>query len=394
MDSSIGLLNEEARLEALKRYEILDTPRDGSFDRLTRLASHILNVPIVIVSVVDQDRIWFKSTYGLDVQQIDREPGLCASAILSDELYVVENASVDPRTLANPLVASEFGLKFYAALPLKTFDGFNMGTFCIIDKQPRQLNDTEISMLRDLRDTVMDLLELRLSAKTSITQQKDLLNMAVHDLKTPLTNISARAELILRKIEDQRTVSLLAKQIKDASAKITGNINDLLIRSGREAATQRFNPETLDLAAIIEQLVLDSMPIAMHKEQQIKVNILNKPHVIGDKTQLTEAIENLLNNAVKYSYRKGIIQVSLNQTDQKAIIKISDHGPGFTQEDRKQLFQRFARLSAKPTGNEHSSGLGLSIVKQLIKQNGGNVWAEKQNSEVKGATMIIELPAV
>ncbi|MDF2436418.1 MAG: serine/threonine protein phosphatase [Bacteroidota bacterium] len=96
--------NELARLNALKRYEVLDTPPDGSYDRIVSIASKIFNMPIALITLVDENRIWFKAKHGLaDVNEIPREPGLCASAILSDEVYLVENAKEDPRTLANLL---------------------------------------------------------------------------------------------------------------------------------------------------------------------------------------------------------------------------------------------------------------------------------------------------
>src|SRR6478672_11656696 len=108
------------RMEALRRYDILDTPPDGNFDNITALAARLLKVPIALTTLVDTDRVWFKSRHGLEVEQIDRVPGLCASAILDGIPYVVEDARFDPRTLANPLVAGEFGLRFYAAVPLTT----------------------------------------------------------------------------------------------------------------------------------------------------------------------------------------------------------------------------------------------------------------------------------
>ncbi|PWS30179.1 GAF domain-containing protein [Pedobacter paludis] len=159
--------SEEAlRLKALKSYKILDTPKDGAFDRFTKIASQFLNVPIAIISLVDEDRIWFKSAHGVDLQETQRAPGLCSSAIMVDGFYTVEHASVDPRTLANPLIASGLGLEFYAAFPLKTSTGYNLGTFCILDKQPRQLEFFEIAFLQDLRDMVMDFMELKLQART------------------------------------------------------------------------------------------------------------------------------------------------------------------------------------------------------------------------------------
>ena len=146
---------------------ILDTPPDGAFDRITSLASRIFSVPTAIVSVVDHDRIWFKSHYGTDVEQLDRDPGLCASAILQDGPWIVENAPADPRALSNPLVAGEFGLKFYAGVPLRTRDGFNLGTLCILDTESRQFTSDEVGMLEDLAGIVMNDLELRLESRSA-----------------------------------------------------------------------------------------------------------------------------------------------------------------------------------------------------------------------------------
>ncbi|MDQ3141904.1 MAG: GAF domain-containing protein [Bacteroidota bacterium] len=161
---------EIKRLKNLHKYEILDTPTDGHFDEITSLAAKIFNVPVAIISLVDTDRIWFKSSYGLDVEEIPRDPGLCSSAIMSDDIYIVENARVDPRTLANPLVAGVMGLQFYAAAPLKSLDGYNLGTFCIIDKAPRKLNAKESSMLIQLSRIVMDQLELKLQSRLMIKE--------------------------------------------------------------------------------------------------------------------------------------------------------------------------------------------------------------------------------
>ena len=167
--------NEQERIEAVRRYEILDTPRDGAFDRITRIASLVLEMPIAIVSIVDHDRIWFKSTQGLDgVEQIDREPGLCASAILAEEAWVVEDAKADPRTLANPLVAGEFGLRFYAGSQLRTADGYNLGTLCVIDREPRTLTTEQLAVLGDLAALVVSELELRLAARRQAQRATEL----------------------------------------------------------------------------------------------------------------------------------------------------------------------------------------------------------------------------
>lgn len=157
--------NEGLRLAAVARYEILDTPRDGAFDRITDLAARIFDVPIATITIVDHDRIWFKSKYGIDAEQIDRDPGLCASAVLSYDPWIVRDAAVDPRSLENPLVRGELGLRFYAGAPLKTADGYNLGTVNIIDTKPRELAEKDVGTLQRLAEIVVDNLELRLAAR-------------------------------------------------------------------------------------------------------------------------------------------------------------------------------------------------------------------------------------
>jgi serine/threonine protein kinase len=169
VDPGIIPVNEAARMDAVHRYRILDTPPDGAFDRITGLAARLFSVPIAIVSVVDHDRIWFKSHHGTPVEQIDRDPGLCASAILRGNPWIVEDAAADPRTLSNPLVADGFGLRFYAGAPLRTRDGYNLGTLCILDYEPRTLTEEETTTLQDLAAVVMNDLELRLESRTTST---------------------------------------------------------------------------------------------------------------------------------------------------------------------------------------------------------------------------------
>ncbi|GAB3197737.1 GAF domain-containing protein [Pontibacter aydingkolensis] len=183
---------EEERISALHRYQILDTPPDGSFDRITALAAKMFNMPIALITLVDHDRIWFKSKSGLEgVTQIDRVPGLCASAIFSKEVYLVENAIEDPRTLTNPLVCGEFGLRFYAAAPLHTHNGYNLGTLCIIDKNQRYINREQMEMLQELAGIVMDEMELRLSARNAISESKERITQLEEEIKILKSNQSA-----------------------------------------------------------------------------------------------------------------------------------------------------------------------------------------------------------
>jgi sigma-B regulation protein RsbU (phosphoserine phosphatase) len=180
----VRLENESQRLAAVRRYDVLDTPPDGAFDRITSLAARLFQVPIALVTIVDHDRIWFKSHHGVGPGEIGRDPGLCASAILQEGPYVVTDAVADPRTLANPLVAGEMGLRFYAAAPLRTADGYNLGTVCVLDTSRREVTEDEMATLGDLAAIVIDELELRRSARLLHDQEEDMLNAATSFART------------------------------------------------------------------------------------------------------------------------------------------------------------------------------------------------------------------
>ena len=156
---------EVSRLAAVRRYDILDTPPDGAFDRITAIAARTFNAPVAMVSIVDDNRIWFKSHHGIELDQITKDPGLCASAILQGEPWIIEDARTDPRALANPLVAGAFGLQFYVGVPLTTADGFSLGTLCVLDFEPRSVGGDELATLKDLAAMVMVEMELRLDLR-------------------------------------------------------------------------------------------------------------------------------------------------------------------------------------------------------------------------------------
>ncbi|SBO43268.1 GAF domain-containing protein [Cyanobium sp. NIES-981] len=152
---------EQARLEALKGYRVLDTAPEQSYDDITLLATQLCSVPIALISLVDAERQWFKSRVGVDVSETSRDVSFCAHAIQGEEPLVVRDAREDERFRDNPLVTRAPHIVFYAGVPLCTPDGFRIGTLCVIDHQPRDLSDAQLRSLEALARQVVLQLELK-----------------------------------------------------------------------------------------------------------------------------------------------------------------------------------------------------------------------------------------
>jgi diguanylate cyclase (GGDEF)-like protein len=144
--------NEETRLKNLRSLNILNTSQEERFDRLTRLAKRMFDVPIALVSLVDENRQWFKSCDGLNVQETPRDISFCGHAILGDEVFIIPDTIKDERFADNPLVLNEPHIRFYAGCPLRYLDGSKLGTLCIINTEPKILNDEDIESLKDLAE--------------------------------------------------------------------------------------------------------------------------------------------------------------------------------------------------------------------------------------------------
>ncbi len=153
--------NEEARVIALDKYAILDTDPEQSFDDLTLLASYVCKTPMALISLVDEDRQWFKSRVGIDASETSRDIAFCSTAILQSDVFVVPDALADERFRDNPLVVSDPHIRFYAGAPLINEDGYALGTLCVIDRAPRDLAPDQKEALQALSRLVLVHLEFR-----------------------------------------------------------------------------------------------------------------------------------------------------------------------------------------------------------------------------------------
>jgi two-component system sensor histidine kinase/response regulator len=235
-------------------------------------------------------------------------------------------------------------------------------------------------------------------------EKNEFMGIAAHDLRNPLSAITGYAEIILEEggalmasspdalARSANEVNDCARRIHDTSKRMAEMVQNLLDANRIERGEMKLALAPTDLGPALHSVVEIQRPHATAKQQTIHLERQAVPVVVQlDPAVTVQVLENLVSNAVKYSPRGKNIFVRLKKHAQGTRVEVQDEGPGLSAEDQKKLFGRFARLSAKPTGGEHSTGLGLSIVKKMVEAMNGKVWCESELG--RGATFIVEFPA-
>lgn len=385
-------MNEAERLAALASYDVLDTPPEPVFDRLTKVVAEILGVPIALVSLVDGERQWFKSRQGIEASETPRDISFCGHVVADDRPLVVRDVLQDRRFADNPLVVGPPGIRFYAGYPLRTAEGHVLGTLCAVDRRPRELAPKQLELLEVLAGEVLAQLELRRknAVLVRLNEEKNtLLGVAAHDLRNPIASILGNAALLLEGGLERLQSRRALEAIDRVSRQMLALVNDLLDVSAIESGRLELRPEPCALDVLLGERVEFFRLHAARKG--IAITAACETIVVElDPQRVEQVIDNLLSNAVKYSPRGARIEASLALDGEEAVLAVTDHGPGLTEEDRLRLFGAFQRLSARPTGGEKSTGLGLAIAHRIVTAHGGRIEVESQAGA--GATFRVRLP--
>lgn len=398
--------NEAARLSALKGLEILDTPEEEMFDEITKLASMICNVPISLVSLIDETRQWFKSHHGLKARETPRSLAFCSHAILGEEMFVVPNAKRDNRFKNNPLVNGDPNVIFYAGIPLALDDQIKLGTLCVIDNKPRELNEEQLQMLRLLGKQTVRLLQMRKDrdkleiekrlAERANAAKRDFIAAISHDIRNPLNSLLGMSEMI-REQPMSESILNYVDHIQNAGDVILNLVNDTIELSRLEENASVLNNEWFHLSQCLEVYHNFFKQETKRKkiEFQLKNEISKTVYLLSDKRKLEKIIWNLTANAVKFTHHGSVdCHVYLEtKADENAnlIIEIKDTGPGISPEIKDRLFQKYNEFV--PEGCEISgSGLGLSIVKLSLEEMKGEINVESKVGE--GSTFKVKIPTV
>ena len=395
---------ENDRLATLDHYEILDTGPEAAFDRIARVARHSFDVPMAMVSLVDETRQWFKAREGLDVTETKREISFCTHAILQDAVMVVPDATQDPRFADNPLVTGAPFIRFYAGAPITTRGGYNLGTVCVLDNRPRAFDETDRRTLADLAAMVVDELELRhlnreavatAEAERNLRERHDsFLSTVAHELRAPLTSIHGMLSLI----EGGRAGTLpdtAARYVAIAhrnARTLNDLIDDLLDVQKLEQGKLAFDFAPLRLDTLVARTLEDlagyaaANDIALHQEESAAVT------VDADATRLQQALTNLVSNAVKVSPRGATVRTGAVPVAEAAPwvrLYVRDEGPGVPPAYRARLFEKFTQ---GPVANSQTkgTGLGLTIAKTIAEAHGGAIGFDTEDGA--GSTFYIDLP--
>ena len=390
--------NEKERLHALSEYQVMDSLPEEDYDNITRLASQICGTPISLITLIDENRQWFKSRQGLTAIETPREEAFCAHGILNpDQALVVPNANEDDRFKENPLVTGEPYVEFYAGIPLVTPDGFPLGSLCVIDNKPREIAPEKIESLKILANQVVKLLELRRLVFTLKKTQKELENsvsnleefayVISHDIKAPIRNMRHLAEAISEDYEDKldaegkKYLKRLEESANDSMDYIEGVLN-----YSKATHLVKINSDKIDLNKFLPKLIQYLSPpphIKIYYREDL-------PSIKTSKIALQQILSNLISNAIKYNDKdKGLINIEVNSEKDFYFFKVADNGRGIPQDKLGNIFSLFYMVNKKDAKRKGSTGIGLSIVEKLVKNLGGEI--KTKSIEKEGTEFIFSI---
>ncbi|WP_207434946.1 sensor histidine kinase [Sabulibacter ruber] len=395
--------NEAERLKALEQYQILDSLPEKDFDDLTKMASAICQTPISLITFIDANRQWFKSTLGIEGTETPRELAFCAHAIKEPtQPLIVPDASKDERFHDNPFVTGEPNVTFYAGVPLCSPEGYAMGTLCVIDSKPHALSATQLEALKALANQVVSQLELRKKNREleKLNQEVTQLNHSLsefsyrvsHDLKAPLRGISSLSawlsEEYATRLDSQGThyLQLINKRADQLQHLIEGILLFAKNTSLKEDQTQE-----IDLKELLEQ-VLDHCEVPGH----FKVWYPQETAVVNSsRIGLYQILQNLVTNSVKYNDKPtGELEIEYQIHPKGFMLRVTDNGPGIPATQREKAFRLFETLGSKKECQDGSMGIGLATVQSITKKLGGSVCITDRNDGKAGACFLLNFGKV
>jgi signal transduction histidine kinase len=373
--------SEIQRVAAVRALRLLDTPPEDRFDRITRIAQHLLGVSIALISLVDLDRQWAKSSIGPAPRQVPRNSSFCSHAIAAGQFFEVPDTTIDPRFAGNPMVLGEPGIRFYAGQPVAAPSGHLVGTLCVMDRIPRRLTERQRTELGDLAVWVeLEYTVLQATQWEQATERarRDFVSVVSHELRTPLTSIRGSLELIASgrfgDLPPQvgRLVDIAASNT-DRLVRLAQDVVDL---HQMQRGQLHLRLGEVALPAVVEQAVRAVQDVAERAAVPVHICCDEPAVVYGDADRLVQVVTNLLVNAVRVSPHGDAVTVSCGVRGTRAWLAVRDHGPGIPQGRLDEIFEPFVQFDLPDQRRTGSTGLGLAIARGIVAAHGGRISAQ------------------
>jgi signal transduction histidine kinase len=379
-------IEENERLSELYRYEILDTPREDDFDKITLLASRICKTPISILSFVDRTRQWAKSIVGLKNMPEDRNAAFCSHAILNNKVFEVRNALRDKRFADNPLVKQNPKIRFYAGMPLVTARGYKLGALCVIDTVPRRLTKVQAFALKVLSWQTVKLMELRMRNKEishTLEMQQRIISIMSHDIRSPLCSIKTFLDI-------NKDDTFTPEEQNDMFSALSTNVSrtlqllDNIVDWSKIQLQLTEKNEIVNLRDVINECAEQAELSLLLKQNEIINEVEPDILINADKEAIQFVLRNLISNANKFT-EKGAIRVSFSIKNNKCYLNVEDNGVGLEMDKISQILGNTGLFHTYGTRNEKGAGLGLSLIKSYLRRTGNHI---EMKSTLKQGTSV------
>jgi len=379
-------LSDSGRLEALKVAGLMDSPSEERFDRYTRILKLALRCDVALISLVNDNRQFFKSEIGLPepfcvVRGTPLSHSFCQHVVTGGKALRIVNSRADDLVKDN-LAIDDLGVVAYLGTPLTTDDGYTLGSLCAISTVVREWTDEDLEIVRLIAEGVIGeirssatarTLRENLEARARAESERDaILHSLVHDMRTPLAAIISSLDLLEHDLPLNPDEEHLMHGIRSMSTDLLEMMNGML-EANRLDANVRLDCSSLDVTSLLRRAFETAVPLALDVGQRVSVEYPSgNGSICGDESVLYRVLTNLLTNAIKFCPSGSHISLTAKVEGGMWAFHVIDDGPGVAESERENIFERHTRGSSWKNGIE-SYGLGLNFCKRAVEAHGGAI---------------------
>jgi signal transduction histidine kinase len=388
------------RVNKLRNLNILDTPKESEFESIVEIATYICDVPISMVTFLDEERQWFKAARGIDnLTETPAKTSFCLHTVNSvDGKLLVSDLRRDERFINNHFVTNAPNIQFYAGISITAGDGERIGAVCVMDTKARKLNPKQIKCLELLAQYTTKLIELR-ELNVELNQQKEMLATInddlkqyayaiAHDIKAPLRIMSAFSMFLMKEAKAKMTgkeLEYLNYIIK--SAKELSNYTQNLLNFSESTQVDTNYAEMVDLNGLVTSL--DEL---INKNKEVRIlGDKNLPTIFASEVGLRQVLKNLISNSIRYrkmDIDNPFIIISMVEKDDEYNFRVTDNGIGMSKNQLLHIFELFNRDKM----NSESTGIGLNVVERVVGKMNGKIFIT--STEGHGTEVSFTLPKI